>query len=442
MESSFKGGSFLIALFQVIFCFSAMGGQADSVECPADLRSWEKWKENASSKVIGFSKDFVFQKCDNVSQCLARQSVIHEDFKSIRRVLRECPSIDGSAKVCTGSLNQVVSAILDHDFDRQGVTTTGLQFWNGKQGFEATYYSDPIYLNFPDFFSLFQESQLGSASYEKVYSALRAFNKTAGLRDQVSIVRFSGHSFGADEKPEPRLLIFSRSPQAQVSIVHFSKLEWPDGSVRPSFDLEHVVLTASQKSSDAHFYQSKIRGNRFKSELMASPSNCMTCHSGRALGIYNMSTVPAEDLEDARLINSFLRKQKPAKIGGVFDTQFAPSLGSNDPERINARDFASIRRCSQNKIQNPISAQRVANAMNCQTCHNDEPRSRINPFVGGSLARILILKGMMPPNERLEPVERQALLHCLEYEFSRSWTGAGKTFPSIFEEYLREASCR
>jgi hypothetical protein len=153
-------------------------------------------------------------------------------------------------------------------------------------------------------------------------------------------------------------------------------------------------------------------------------NRCVMCHPSGLRGITPAPGSVAEgELASLKYVQEKLEKTPLTSFDGFYDTaRRGPIMGLVDPPGR----AAVVERCAQQLSVE--SRTRVAEAMNCASCHDGKDRGVLNALTEGHTIWHKIVQApteaRMPPEEPLSPEERLAVAHCLKAEYGdqlRAW---------------------
>jgi hypothetical protein len=156
---------------------------------------------------------------------------------------------------------------------------------------------------------------------------------------------------------------------------------------------------------------------------------------------YLTSALPTdEEIKKARdkyyqEINSTLDKNKTKETAGLDKSYFGPKMGLLEKESSNRDKILDDCLKGSNFSNDRRTA--IKNSMQCSKCHNNKIRGAIykNPFSMKSFVKYYVVNVGMPPNNDLNPKEREALFECLSLEMDP------KKNPEPFKQWLTQTRC-
>jgi hypothetical protein len=173
-----------------------------------------------------------------------------------------------------------------------------------------------------------------------------------------------------------------------------------------------------------------------------SLESCYSCHSSALLPIYpDEKTFDAIQFQDdLEAVNQAVRDFSNAELAMVNRQDFGPALGPVDYPGRTAEFF---QQCAGELANNEASIQRVADAMNCSTCHNDiyrpalrSPMASLSQIPRDSIVKVLVTEQKsMPPSSDLNDLERDAVVKCLNFEYF----AFGSSEQGLMDKWLRNS---
>jgi hypothetical protein len=181
---------------------------------------------------------------------------------------------------------------------------------------------------------------------------------------------------------------------------------------------------------------------RSRLEAGGGSDTCINCHKSGVLPIF-----PAEgsfNVEDAPKIlqaNQMFRKHGAPHFASYLDAKvFGPGIGSIAPDRVASRTDSFMQTCTTGLTFANIqeSLPKIRNAMTCAKCHNgdDGPGlhlGELNFPINPVLFKSYVMSGKMPTGASLDPIERQGLMQCLEYDYFHAPTAIAPHIGQLFE---------
>ena len=154
--------------------------------------------------------------------------------------------------------------------------------------------------------------------------------------------------------------------------------------------------------------------------------NCLRCHSTPVLPVKPDPVF----FDSARFgkalaeVNQIINHYGSSKAAGFAPNSDGPGL----LEGVTVTD-ALVKECAGSLLASSESISRVATAMNCASCHNGKTRGQLTlsamspnqlPLGGNLISHYVQRTKTMPPGADLSDLEREALVACLSYTYSRT----------------------
>jgi hypothetical protein len=204
----------------------------------------------------------------------------------------------------------------------------------------------------------------------------------------------------------------------------------------------HQKLEKPQAWYHDWFRKRTTEGVVFSTRLKETNSleSCYGCHSAALLPIYpEASTFDALQFQvELAAVNEVVRSFSNAEPAMVNRQDFGPALG---PVDYPGRTPEFFQQCAGDLMSHPTSIQKVAQAMNCSSCHNDvyrpalrSPMASLSQIPRDSIVKVLVTEQKsMPPSADLSDAERDAVVKCLNFEYF----AFGSAEQGLMDKWLR-----
>jgi hypothetical protein len=441
----------LLLLF-LLFNFRAYG--SDDITCLNDGKGWNDWKDDAV-KVVQ-QMDFSWIKPEAYASFKSKFDFLQKCKSDVSGWMRAHP-VEAS---CTNNIDQYYSAALAHlkpvsdsDPNHFVLAQTTLADVNSPIQLAAgESYSQKVNANLP--YPAWVDSEEFKKALDEVgFSSLKKLidDKNLTVTDpnqKVRYVRFKGFSFGAaDDSPQDRFMAYLPGYPERILLAHQSQAWHAGDTAEPgtlpctsspcSSEIAMLGIFADADKTSFLIREAPTSGDP-RPQLNSrsfNPGDCFSCHASGAIAIHG--PVVSEDQSAASFINERIRTSFNGE-GVLFNrfSELGPSYGDISDDALKRRTPDFIQSCSGGTVTDPNRARKIASAMTCAKCHDNDTRGTLTER-NSLLMQRYVMSGLMPPHSGAGPdssftrVERKALYDCLKVEF-----------PANLAAWLKRTDCR